>query len=227
MSHSETVEQILDAAELLFAEKGFSEASLRLITGRAQVNLAAVNYHFGSKKALIEAVFARFLGPFSVALERELERYETRLQGAVTLEGLLGILVEQALNIRTRRREDLSIFMRLLGLALSEPQPGLRDYLASLYGRVFRRYMRLLQKVLPGIRPMDLFWRLHFMLGTVVFTLSGLKATQMLASERFEVAMPTTQVLKMMVAFLAAGLRAEVEVISPNRHPVDSPCISL
>lgn len=227
MTHSETVEQILDAAELLFAEKGFSGASLRLITSRAQVNLAAVNYHFGSKKALIEAVFARFLGPFSVALERELERYETRMQGAVSLEGLLGILVEQALNIRSRRREDLSIFMRLLGLALSEPQPGLRDYLVTLYGRVFRRYMRLLQKVLPGVRPVDLFWRLHFMLGTLVFTLSGLKATQTLAHERFEASMPTAQVLNMMVVFLAAGLRAEVTPGCSSRHPVDSPCVSL
>ena len=56
MAQSETVERILDAAEQLFAEKGFAETSLRLITSKAGVNLAAVNYHFGSKKALIHAV---------------------------------------------------------------------------------------------------------------------------------------------------------------------------
>ena len=55
MAQSETVERILDAAEQLFAEKGFAETSLRLITSKAGVNLAAVNYHFGSKKALIQA----------------------------------------------------------------------------------------------------------------------------------------------------------------------------
>lgn len=49
MAQSETVERILDAAEQLFAEKGFAETSLRLITSKAGVNLAAVNYHFGSK----------------------------------------------------------------------------------------------------------------------------------------------------------------------------------
>ncbi len=70
MAQSETVERILDAAEQLFAEKGFAETSLRLITSKAGVNLAAVNYHFGSKKALIQAVFSRFLGPFCVSLER-------------------------------------------------------------------------------------------------------------------------------------------------------------
>ncbi len=62
MAQSDTVERILDVAEILFAEKGFAETSLRLITSKAQVNLAAVNYHFGSKKALIQAVFSRFLG---------------------------------------------------------------------------------------------------------------------------------------------------------------------
>ena len=61
MAQSDTVERILDVAEILFAEKGFAETSLRLITSKAQVNLAAVNYHFGSKKSLIQAVFARFL----------------------------------------------------------------------------------------------------------------------------------------------------------------------
>jgi len=65
---STTVENILDAAEALFAEKGFAETSMRSITSEAGVNLAAVNYHFGSKQKLIQAVFARFLDPFSTYL---------------------------------------------------------------------------------------------------------------------------------------------------------------
>ncbi len=72
MAQSDTVERILDAAEILFAEKGFSETSLRLITSKAQVNLAAVNYHFGSKKSLIQAVFSRFLGHFASVLMQSL-----------------------------------------------------------------------------------------------------------------------------------------------------------
>ena len=69
MAQSDTVERILDAAEQLFAEKGFAETSLRLITSKAGVNLAAVNYHFGSKKALIQAVFASSI-PLWPALSR-------------------------------------------------------------------------------------------------------------------------------------------------------------
>ena len=89
MAQSDTVERILDAAEILFAEKGFSETSLRLITSKAQVNLAAVNYHFGSKKSLIQAVFSRFLGPLCISLDEELERRSARLDGR-KLAGIIG-----------------------------------------------------------------------------------------------------------------------------------------
>ena len=65
MAQTDTVTRILDTAEVLFAERGFAETSLRNITSKAKVNLAAVNYHFGSKKSLIQAVFARYLDPFS------------------------------------------------------------------------------------------------------------------------------------------------------------------
>ncbi|HCF0126194.1 TPA: transcriptional regulator PsrA, partial [Pseudomonas aeruginosa] len=123
MAQSETVERILDAAEQLFAEKGFAETSLRLITSKAGVNLAAVNYHFGSKKALIQAVFSRFLGPFCASLEKELDRRQAKPEAQhATLEDLLHLLVSQAMAVKPRSGNDLSIFMRLLGLAFSQSQ---------------------------------------------------------------------------------------------------------
>lgn len=67
MAQSDTVTRILDTAEVLFAERGFAETSLRNITSKARVNLAAVNYHFGSKKALIQAVFFPLSGSFYAA----------------------------------------------------------------------------------------------------------------------------------------------------------------
>ena len=153
MAQSETVERILDAAEQLFAEKGFAETSLRLITSKAGVNLAAVNYHFGSKKALIQAVFSRFLGPFCVSLERELDRRQAKPEVKVSLEELLELLVEQALAVKPRSGNDLSIFMRLLGLAFSQSQGHLRKYLEEVYGKVFRRYMQLVHEAAPRIPP--------------------------------------------------------------------------
>src|SRR5512144_758055 len=72
----ETRTRILDAAEELFMQHGFEGTSMRLLTARAAVNLAAVNYHFGSKHALIEAVFRRRLDPMNAARLAALESLE-------------------------------------------------------------------------------------------------------------------------------------------------------
>lgn len=209
MAQSETVERILDAAELLFAEKGFAETSLRLITSKAGVNLAAVNYHFGSKKALIQAVFSRFLGPYCASLERELDRRQGRPDSRPTLEELLEMLVEQALAVKPRNGDDLSIFMRLLGLAFSQSQGHLRRYLEEMYGRVFRRYMQLVHEAAPKIPPIELFWRVHFMLGAAAFSMSGIKALRAIAENDFGVDTSIEQVMRLMVPFLAAGMRTD------------------
>ena len=191
MAQSETVERILDAAEQLFAEKGFAETSLRLITSKAGVNLAAVNYHFGSKKALIQAVFT--------ALTDKKD----------TLEELLEILVEQALAVKPRSGDDLSIFMRLLGLSFSQSQGHLRRYLEDMYGKVFRRYMLKVHDAAPAIPPIELFWRVHFMLGAAAFSMSGIKALRAISENDFGVRTSIEQVMRMMVPFLAAGMRAD------------------
>ena len=153
MAQSDTVERILDAAEQLFAERGFAETSLRLITTRAGVNLAAVNYHFGSKKALIQAVFSRFLDPFCFNLERDLDQWQPRNGEEVSLEALLNLLVDHSLAIKPRHGNDLSVFMRLLGLAFSQSQGHLRKYLEQTYGRAFRRFLLLVNRAVPEIPP--------------------------------------------------------------------------
>ena len=73
-----TKEKILDVAEALFADFGFSETSLRMITTKAGVNLASVNYHFGSKKILIQAVLERFMGAFTRDLNLEIDQLELK-----------------------------------------------------------------------------------------------------------------------------------------------------
>ncbi|HBO0857084.1 transcriptional regulator PsrA [Pseudomonas aeruginosa] len=216
MAQSETVERILDAAEQLFAEKGFAETSLRLITSKAGVNLAAVNYHFGSKKALIQAVFSRFLGPFCASLEKELDRRQAKPEAQhATLEDLLHLLVSQAMAVKPRNGNDLSIFMRLLGLAFSQSQGHLRKYLEEVYGKVFRRYMLLVNEAAPKLPPIELFWRVHFMLGAAAFSMSGIKALRAMAETDFGVNTSTEQVMHLMVPFFAAGMRAESGIDDP------------
>ena len=220
MAQSDTVKRILDAAEQLFAEKGFAETSLRLITSKAGVNLAAVNYHFGSKKALIQAVFVRFLDPFVSSLERELDQREQRGDSAQRLETLLEMLVDQALAVKPRSGNDLATFMRLLGLAFSQSQGHLRKYLSEVYGKVFQRYMGLVVGAVPGIPPQELFWRVHFMLGSAAFTMSSMKALRAIAEAELGEPRPVDSVLRLMVPFLAAGMRADSAVAAQQAEAV-------
>ena len=82
MSEIDTRIRILRAAELLFIEHGFEATTLRQITGKAGVNLAAVNYHFGSKDSLIEEVFRQRLGWLNEQCLKELDQLEAAADGA-------------------------------------------------------------------------------------------------------------------------------------------------
>ena len=206
MARSETVERILDAAQQLFAERGFTETSLRMITARAGVNLAAVNYHFGSKDALIQAVFVRFLGPFCQRLERELD--QRRGQGA-TLEELLELLVTQAFDAARDIGSDLTVFMRLLGMAVRQNQRHLHGYLGGLFSKVLRRYLQLLQEAVPDIPPLELSWRARFMLGAATFSMAGIQALREITEADFGVNTSPEEVMRLLIPFTAAGLRAD------------------
>lgn len=207
MAHSETVDRILDAAELLFAERGFSETSLRQITSKAGVNLAAVNYHFGSKNALIQAVFARFINPFTRSLRERLEAAQ-RSESRLDLEALLSIVTTSVLHVPSRSHEGLSIFMRLLGLAYTQSQGHLRKYLEQQYSTEFRLFMRLLREATPELTPVERFWRIQFMLGATAFTMSSSGALSSILEKEMGVRTPIEQIVQQLVPFIAAGMQA-------------------
>ncbi len=209
MPPKNTARSILTSAEELFAEKGFAETSLRNITTKAGVNLAAVNYHFGSKKELIQAVFARFLTPFCDELGKELSSYQKSLQGdAPDLTLLLGVLARTASVVDQENPARIGIFMRLLGLAYSQGQGHLRRFLRKDYGDVFAVYMELVTQATPELSEKERFWRIHFMLGATVFTLSGAEALTAMAEYDMGEQTDVSQVMERLVPFLSAGLQA-------------------
>ncbi len=217
MAHSETVDRILDAAELLFAEKGFSETSLRMITSKAKVNLAAVNYHFGSKNALIQAVFSRFLTPLSRYMEQGLKEMGWGQPGAAPpkLEDILLLYTQALLKIPTRHDNGVSIFMRLMGLAYTQSQGHLRKYLEQEYSRTFRLFMQLVKESTPELSKEERFWRIQFTLGSVAFTMSSIQQlTEILENSGTAKADPA-KVVSFLVPYLLAGLKADA-VIKPE-----------
>jgi len=216
MAQSDTVVRILDTAEALFAEKGFAETSLRVITSRAKVNLAAVNYHFGSKKALIQAVFARYLDPFCEEFNKELAILEKKPE--VSLEELLEVLARCTISVPATKG-SLSVFMRLLGLAYTQAQGHMRRYLQQHYGQTFLRFTNLLKLSSADLPDAERFWRIHFMLGAVVFTMSSLDALRDIALNDYDEKTRIADLIARLLPVVTAAMQAPVPVQpEPVKH---------
>lgn len=203
-----TKNKILDVAEELFAERGFAETSLRTITARAKVNLASVNYHFGSKKTLIQEVFDRFLSAYSVNLNNDLAELELLQAEQLSTERLLKALINPLFILEADRENSIAIFMRLLGRAYAETQGHLRRYVSEKYGFILIRFTLLFQKAYPNLTDEQIFWRVHYTLGSLIFTLAGSQALREISHAEFDQQLDIHEVIDEMTPFLAAGMKA-------------------
>lgn len=203
----DTRERIMNVAEALFAEQGFANTSLRTITARARVNLAAVNYHFGSKEALIQAIFSRRLVP----LNRERLGRLTVLEeaaGSPSLEAILEAFIGPTLKDPADSDPGEIRFMRLLGRTQAGASRPLREFVHTLYAEVLDRFSSAFGRALPELPRDELYWRVHFMMGVLSYTQAG-TATMKLVSDRDPPdAEEPAALLGRLIPFLAAGLRA-------------------
>lgn len=207
-----TKERILDTAEELFAEYGFDATSLRAITAAAQVNLAAVNYHFGSKEALIDAVFARRVEPMNQTRLDALAELQTRHdEQPVPLDALIRAFVAPALELGHDRTLGGRRFVRLLGRSLTERAGAVHDSLRERYEGVSERFKPAFAQTLPELPPEELYWRMHFMVGLLAYLMAGADIMRLIASSRFSAQSGDEAVLPRLVTFIEAGMRAPVD----------------
>ncbi len=201
---STTKDKILDAAERLFADHGFSETSLRMITAKADVNLASVNYHFGSKKTLIQAVFERFMEKFTADLSSEMERISIGEQELTVLD-VLSTLIKPISKLEDLRPHGAGVFMNLLGRAYAETQGHIRRFALERYSEVLNQFTFLLHQTSPHLHKQEMFWRLHFMLGSFIFTLAGHKALQEISESDFQQKISIEEIISQLVPFMSAA----------------------
>ena len=209
MSKIDTKNRILDAAEVLFAERGFADTSLRLITSEADVNLASVNYQFGANKELIQAVLDRYLSLFMPDLDARLRVLMEQEQ--LTLLQLFESFVEPLMKLSAVRANGPAIFMQLLGRGYIDSQGHLRRFITAHYGPILQRITQAISKANPALSPADLFWRLHFTLGTVVFTMASADALRDIALADFGQQLDVEGLVRNVIPYLASGVGAPVE----------------
>ena len=201
---AQTKDKILDAAEQLFAVTGFAETSMRQITSKAGVNLASVNYHFGSKKALIKAVVDRYLAVFLPQLLDEIHALEKQKPN-FDISELFHCFKQPLLHLEQINPDGAIYFIRLIGRGYIDFQGHLRKFITDKYGEELEQLQAAFHKTAPQLTPADVFWRLHFTIGTSVFTLSAADALKDISQVDFEQEMTTEKILDQLLPYLAAG----------------------
>jgi len=163
MASDQTRTAILNAAEKLYAERGFGEVTLRDIVAAAEVNLAAVNYHFGSKDELIAELFVTR----SLATNRErlneLKSAEEAGGGRASIDSILRALVGPTLRGCLGPDRERSSAARFMIRASIESVAPIRKIKNREVDHL-RKFAAALRRSLPDRNEVDLYWGLHFAL---------------------------------------------------------------
>jgi AcrR family transcriptional regulator len=195
-----TKEKILDTAERLIASQGFAATSLRQIISEAQVNLAAVHYHFGSKEELLDQLILRKVTRVNEEREALLDRFEREAGGGpVPVDKILVAFFQPMIEAGCRNPQ----FVRVMGRLIAE---GLIPSIAEKHFQpTITRFIDALRRALPHLAEAELFWRVQFMFGAMGHTVGGLTLpVPQIQGDRADFQL----LMRRLMAFLGAGMNA-------------------
>ncbi len=209
MSQSDTKTRILDGAEQLFAREGFHNTSLRALTTLAGVNLASVNYHFGSKESLLQTVIERRLLPLNNIREEKIEKVltDTRKNGSLPdAEALLRAFIEPTLEFRNSS-PGARDFISLIGRSLTEPDETIRNCFMDLALPILQILFEALHQALPQLSPTILMTRLQFIMGTMSHVMC-MSSHSLLDNSELAPPLDHSTPVEQLIKFVVAGLEA-------------------
>jgi AcrR family transcriptional regulator len=213
MAITDTKEKILDTAERLFAAHGFAGTSLRAVTKEAEVNLAAVHYHFGAKEDLLRAVLDRVVVPVNRERLERLGQLEAGSGGEPPpVEGILEAFLAPGLRSIRDLGERGVIITRFLGRSYTEPSEMVQALVRQQFGEVRQRFTEALGRALPRLPEAEVHRRFKLVVGVLTYIQADASWTGEYADDLSDV----DGMVSRLVAFLAAGLRAPVPAPRPQ-----------
>jgi AcrR family transcriptional regulator len=201
-----TRDRLLDTAERLFAEYGYQATTMRTVTTEAAANIAAVNYHFGSKQALLEAVVHRALGPVVEERRRRLDALDEDPTVEAIVDAIIGPLIE-----RLGDEPDAARMIRLLGRLFVDPDPEMRALVKAEVAEAEKRQLVMLERALPDLPREELWLRMRSMFAVVGAHLTGAFDTPAACLPQ---AGGCQDLRARLVTFLAAGLCAPATALA-------------
>ncbi len=205
-SPPDTKTLLMDVAEKLFAEKGIDATSTRAITSEAGVNLAAINYHFGSKDGLLKAVIYRIVCNVNEERIQLLDSLEAD-NPCPEIDDIIVAFLSPIAKITLEQPNRIKYLIRLLGQIQSDPDK-FKQIVNELFGEIGLRFNAAIKKALPHLSDSEVMWRFMFMLGAMHMIVGRLPLP-----EKFSKLDPAqhedmNQVLAYVVQFVSAGFQA-------------------
>ncbi len=215
---ADTKTRILDATEDLFVEVGYESMSLRQITSAAQVNLASVNYHFGGKEALIQAVLSRRMDKLNDERLKLLAIFQSAQGADLTCEHVLVAMFLPAMRMASTPDAGGTRFLRFLGRAYTDVSSVVQDFVNGHYTSSLGRFFEAFQQTLPHLPRQELGFRLHFAMGAVAGVLASANTNRLV--QEFTQGQPNDEalVLGRLAALMVAALNAPL----PNADQLDT-----
>ena len=202
-----TRERILDVAEKLFARRGFHGVSVRDITQEAGVDVALVNYHFGSKQALLDSVLTRRSEILNAERMRLLQAcVEKAKPGLPTLDEIIDAFTHPVLNRSERGGPGWKAYFGLIAQVNNSTEFG-GVIMTRYFDPVVREFVALLRQVLPDCDARDLYWSYHFLSGALTLTFAETGRIDNLSGGVCK-SSDLDSVHERLVPFVAAGFRA-------------------
>ena len=163
---ADTKEQLLNVAEQLIAERGYAGTTVRAIANQANANLAAVNYHFGSKEDLFRAIFSRIARPIVVEQLTMLDELQQK-ESLPSVEEILTAFLKPCFEKIIQGGSFLTVRAQFMGRCWSEPEP-LQNIASGEFMESRLAFLDILQQVIPDCSRRDLNWKLDLVIATLI-----------------------------------------------------------
>ncbi len=217
MTSRDTRTDILDAAERLFAEKGFDGTAIREITRAANVNVAAIHYHYGSKEEVLRGVTDRIIGPLN---DRRFELLDRALADArphpLSIEAILDAFIRPDIETLQELHKRGPTVAHFLGRTYMDPTPWIGQMAQEQFAEAQTRFFPVLAQTLHHLTTEEISWRMYRVAAVLIHLFAtwpdgGLTNAQ------------ADDTLARLIRFLAPGLQAPAPDSTTKEVVSDTP----
>lgn len=209
MKPTDTKQKIMDTAEHLFARDGYRGTSLRAITGKAGVNLAAVNYHFGSKTSLLETVIRRRILPLNQIRKKRLKQLREnarKKKKTPDIKDVLTAFIEPTL-LFMESSPGAKNFIAFIGRSFTGPDDTVRKVFMRFIKPMFYLLFEAACDSLPNQPQETIFWRLHFTMGALFHTMQ-LSGNVDIGPKNLHADINAKSLINHIIPYITAGMKA-------------------